>query len=292
VQNNSLVVCTTGFAYTVSGVNPSSMSLSKIGGLMPCTSRGGIVSTTEGVYFPTPAGLALVSAGGLVIATKELIRKDKWNAIVSLTTLRAAMLGAAYYAFGQKILGVFQADAFQANMVQEDDFAGASNGIMLDPTSLTVAFNRMTVPRPLTNIMTDVWSGEVFVILDGEVMWLDISDTEQEREPYVWRSKLFQAGQKKNFQAAKIFFTVLPNTPALNPVEVEGLVQTLQSDQYGLFRVYADGELVMCRELRRSGEQFRLPSGFKADYWQFEIEGRVQLDNMQVATSPTELQAA
>ena len=48
----------------------------------------------------------------------------------------------------------------------------------------------------------------------------------------------------------------------------------------------------MCRELRVSGEQFRLPSGFKSDFWQFEIEARVQLDNMQMATSPTELQAA
>jgi len=292
VQNNALVVCTDGFAYTVAGVHPSSMSLQKVGGLMPCTSRGGIVSTTEGVYFPTPGGLALVGAGGIVIATKELIRKDKWNALVSLTTLRAAMLGPAYYGFGQKILGVFQSDAFQADMVQADDFAGASNGMLIDPTSSTVAFNKMTSDIPLTNIMMDVWSGEVFVIVNGVVMWLDISDTQQQREPYIWRSKIFQAGQKKNFQAAKIFFTVLPNTPALDPVETEALVQTLQSDQYGLFRVYADGELVMCRELRRSGEQFRLPSGFKADYWQFEIEARVQLDNMQMATSPTELQAA
>jgi hypothetical protein len=126
----------------------------------------------------------------------------------------------------------------------------------------------------------------------GTVLWLDISDTQQQREPFVWRSKVFQAGQKKNFQAAKIFFTVLPNTPTLNPIEVIGLNQTLQGDQYGLFRVYANGELVMCRELRLSGEQFRLPSGFKADFWQFEVEARVQIDNLQMATSPTELQAA
>jgi len=176
--------------------------------------------------------------------------------------------------------------------VQADDFAGASNGMLIDPTSVTVAFNKLTSSTPLTNIMTDVWSGEVFVIVNGIVQWLDISDTQRQREPFIWRSKVFQAGQKKNFQAAKIFFTVLPNTPSLDPVETIGLIQTLQSDQYGLFRVYADGELVMCRELRRSGEQFRLPSGFKADLWQFEIEARVQLDNLQIATSPTELQAA
>ena len=292
VQNNSLVVCTNGFAYTVIGAHPSSMSLQKIGGLMPCTSRGSIVSTTEGVYFSTPPGLALVTTGGLVIATKELIRKDEWNALVQINTLRSAMIGPAYYGYGQRIAGVFQLDAFQNDMVQLDDFAGARNGLLIDPTSQSVAFNKLTTDDPITNIMTDVWSGEVFVIKNGMVQWLDISDDQQEKAPFVWRSKLFQAGQKKNFQAAKVFFTVPPNTPALNPVEVEALVQTLGSNQYGLFRVYADGELVMCRELRRSGEQFRLPSGFKADYWQFEVEARVQVDSIQAATSPTELQAA
>lgn len=289
VQGGTLVVCTDGFAYTVQGAHPSSMSLQKIAGLMPCTSRGSILSTTDGVYFSTPLGLALVASGIAVIATKELIRKDKWNALVQINTLRAAQLGAAYYAFGQAILGVFQADAFQTNMVQQDDFAGARNGMLIDPTSQSVAFNKLTTDDPITNVMTDVWSGEVFVIQNGQVQQLDISDVAQVKAPYVWRSKIFQTAEKQNFQAAKIFFTVPPATPTLNPVEVFGLVQTLQASQYGLFRVYADSELVMCREIRRSGEQFRLPSGFKADFWQFEVEARVQVDMLQAATSPHEL---
>ena len=53
--------------------------------------------------------------------------------------------------------------------------------------------------------------------------------------------------------------------------------------------MYADGRLVMTRELRTSGELWRLPSGFKADFWQFEIEAIVEIDNIQAATSPTEL---
>ena len=289
VQNQSLIICTDGFAYTCNGSHPSSMALQKMGGLMPCNSRGSIVSTTEGVYFSTPAGLALATPAGVVIATKELIRKDKWNALVELNTLRAVMLGPAYYAFGQAILGVFQIDAFDPVDFQQDDFGGARNGILLDTTSASVAFNKLTTDDPITNVMTDVWSGEVFVIQNGQVQWLDISDVAQTKAPFVWRSKIFQTANKQNFQAAKIFFTIPNGGPTLNPVEVFGLVQTLQATQFGLFRVYADDVLVMCRELRRSGEQFRLPSGFKADFWQFEVEARVQVDNMQMATSPTEL---
>lgn len=289
VQNNALVVVTEGYAYVANGSHPSSMSLQKMAGLTPCTSRGSILSTPEGVYFSTPAGLALVVSGSVVIATKELIRKDKWNALVQVNTLRAAQLGHAYYAFGQAILGVFQADAFQTNAVQQDDFAGALAGMLIDPTSRTVAFNNLTTDLPVTNVMTDVWSNEVFVIQNGQVQWLDISDTQQTKAPFVWRSKIFQTPKKDNFNVAKIFFTVPPNTVALNTVEVFGLVQTLQATQWGLWRAYADGVLVMTRELRVSGQQFRLPSGFKADFWQFEVEARVQVDVIQVATSSKEL---
>lgn len=291
VQNNALVVCTDGFAYTINGSHPSSMALQKIAGLMPCTSRGSVLSTTDGVYFSTPAGLALVASGGVHIATKELIRKDKWNALVQINTLRAAQLGAAYYAFGQAVLGVFQTDTFQNNMVQLSDYSGALNGMLIDPTSRTVAFNNLSTDSPITNIMTDVWSGEIFVIQNGMVQWLDISDTQQTKGSFIWRSKIFQTPKKDNFNVAKIFFDVLPGTVSLNPVEVFGSPQTLQADQWGLFRAYADGDLVMTRELRVSGEQFRLPSGFKADFWQFEVEARVQLSSMQVATSAAELAA-
>jgi hypothetical protein len=256
---------------------------------MPCTSRGSILSTTDGVYFSTPAGLALVVSGGVLIATQELIRKDKWNALVQINTLRAAQLGAAYYAFGQPVLGVFQTDTFQNDMVQLTDFGGAKAGMLIDPKSASVAFNNLKSADPVTNVMTDVWSGEVFVIQNAQVQWLDISDTQQTKAPFVWRSKIFQTPKKDNFNVAKVFFTVPPNTVALNPVEKFGSPQDFQPDQWALFRAYADDVLVMTRELRVSGEQFRLPSGFKADFWQFEVESRVQIDVLQVATSAKEL---
>jgi hypothetical protein len=290
VQNQQLVVCTEGFTYTVTGIAPASMSLNKIAGLTPCTSRGSIVSATEGVYFSTPAGLALISSAGLVVATKELIRKEKWTELVATSTLRAAQVGGGYYAFGQAILGVFQDDAFQEDAVQQEDFGGALKGILVDTTNKFVAFNLLSSDIPVDNVMVDAWSNEVFIILDGKVMWLDIGDTQQPRVAYTWRSKIFQIAVKRSLQAAKVYFTVPPGSPALNPVQNMAQVQTLAADQYGLFRVYADGRLVMTRELRTSGELMRLPSGFKADFWQFELEARVEIDNIQVASSVEELQ--
>lgn len=295
VQNQQLVVITDGFCYLCTGINPNTMSLQKLAGLMPGTSRGSIVSTVDGVYFSTPQGLALVTPAGVIISTKEMIRKDKWNALVSLNTLRAAQLGAAYYAFGQAIQGVFDTGGFQMTgpqAFQSTDFGGARQGLLIDPTSKTVAFNMLTTVDPVTNVMTDVWSGEVFVIIDGLVQWLDISDTSQVKAPFVWRSKMFQSVQKQGFGVVKIYFDIPTNTPSLNPVpnlDQGQLTGSLASNQYGLFRAYADEVLVMVREIRVSGEQFRLPSGFKADFWQFELEARVEIQNVQIATSAAEL---
>ena len=70
------------------------------------------------------------------------------------------------------------------------------------------------------------------------------------------------------------------------------LVQTYNpTAQYGIVRFYADNNLIATRELRRSGEQLRLPSGFKSDYWQIEFEGTVHVYSIQVATSAKELRA-
>ena len=154
-----------------------------------------------------------------------------------------------------------------------------------------MAFNILTSPTPIINVMTDAWSGEVFIIRDGNTEWIDIGDSSAVRDPYLWRSKIFQAEDKKNFVAQKIYFNIPPWAPDLNPVPNADLVQTLAADQWGLVRCYADGRLVHTRELRESGEQMRLPSGFKADYWQWEIEARVEVKSLQAATTTDELRS-
>jgi hypothetical protein len=87
----------------------------------------------------------------------------------------------------------------------------------------------------------------------------------------------------------RTYFELWPDSPELNPVPNASLVQDLAADQYGLIRVYCDGVLRFTRELRTSGEIMKLPSGFKATYWQIEVEGRVRIKSIEIATSAKEL---
>lgn len=425
VANQMLVVATEGFAYTATGINPGSINLVKAPGLLPCTSRGSIVSTTRGVFFAAPQGLVLISTAGVVIATKELIRKDRWSSLVATNTLRAAQLGDGYFGFGQARFGVFDVLAFDTDAFTQQDFGDARRGVLIDPTSATVAFNLQSSEDPIANVQTDAWSGEVFIIANSELRWVDIGDQTQTRHPYTWRSKIYQVAEKKNLQAMKVFFEANPTYPityvqdpqvpemtgpvTLGVTQVDALgdvagtegwrasssiasdlwaptdglgkslvtqfptakvissycigapgspsspnvapkswtlegsndginyfvidtvtnaptfgsgeVRTYEIDaqnsykfykltvtavqsgtqiglhQYnlrepklGIVRVYADGRLVMTRSLVRSGEQWRMPSGFKADYWQFEVESGVEIRSLQAASSAKELE--
>lgn len=57
------------------------------------------------------------------------------------------------------------------------------------------------------------------------------------------------------------------------------------------FRLYADGVLRHAKTVN-SGEQFRLPSGFRGLDWEFEIEGSNEVSEVLISSSSVELRAA
>jgi hypothetical protein len=288
VIGQTLVVCTQGNPVALTGVNPSAVTEARLSSFEPCTSRGSIISSPTGVYYTSPNGLILVSNNGAVNVTRTLVTKDKWSQLVPLATLRAAMIGDGYYAFGSARFGVFT-DAFEPTAFAQEDFSGAFDGVLIDPTNEVVAFNTLTTEVASSNNFNDAWSSDLLLIRDGKVYRVDVTDPNPTFEPCKWRSKIFQTNNEKNLAAYRVYFDVPPTAPALNPVRNTNLVQTLQADQWGLIRVYADGVLKVTRELRTSGEIMRIPSGFKADYWQFEFETRVKVKSLQVASSVKEL---
>jgi hypothetical protein len=119
--------------------------MAKSSALEPCFSRGSILSTPEGVYYASPNGLVL-AAGGSVrnITDRTSITKDKWQSLTAISTIRAARLGWAYFAFGSALPGVFQDDTFQADTFAMEDFEGAYSGVLIDPTDGRVGFNLLS----------------------------------------------------------------------------------------------------------------------------------------------------
>ena len=54
-------------------------------------------------------------------------------------------------------------------------------------------------------------------------------------------------------------------------------------------KVFADRRVVYDQQVPRNGRAVRLPSGFKADIWQFELRGRAPIYSLHVASTMKEL---
>lgn len=292
IVGQTLVVCTTGYPMTASGVNPLYITTSTLTTFEPCTSRESILSTPEGVYYSSPNGLVLVNPGAAAVVTRDLITPDKW-ADFTPDRFKSARFGTSYYGFGAASGGVFDTGAFETTSAFVSlDETDARNGVLIDTRDIRVAFNLLTSDVSIFGVLNDAWSNDLFLIWNDQLYWIDNKDLNPEFEVYLWRSKIFHSPKPQNFGAMKIYFEVPPTTPAQNPVRNNALDQVLANDQYGLVRLYANKRHVLTYELRESGELIRPPNGFKAEYWQFEVEARVEISQIQMASTPQELQSA
>ena len=272
--DQNVMILTVGQPYVANGTHPSIMTLRQVQPLEPCTAQGSIVSTPQGVIYTSYNGLILIGPSGGRNLTVNLIRKDQWLRLINLRTIHATYFMEGYYCYSSVIDGVFEDAAYQTDdAYQQGDFTGTMVGAHIALTDDRLGYMTLTSPLPTYNVMLDVWTGETMVIRDGKVFHVDRREY-MPRQSYRWRSKLIQLPYKENLGAAKIFFEQ-PNGPL--------------PDQETVFRLFVDGRLRYTRPVSKSGEQFRLPSGYMADTYQFELEGQLLINNLQVATSPRDL---
>ena len=288
VIGQSLVVCTSSSPYVMTGTRPDNVASSKLSSIEPCLCKGSIVSTENGVYYASPSGLCLVRPGALQVVTKNIIDKRAWLESLVVNLIRAGWIGDAYYCYGPTRVGGFDSGAFDSGAFDIPGLSENFDGALIDPTDQRVAYTVMSAPQPILNVTQDVWSGEILVVRSDGVFLVDVTD-DAPFGTYLWKSKVWQTPQAKNLGVMRVMFETLAGAPTLNPTPNASLVQTLAADQYGLVRLYADGVHVFTREIRTSGEMMKLPSGYKASFWQVEIEARVRIFSIEMGSSAKEL---
>lgn len=281
----SVIACTQGTPYVASGVNPSSMALTKINLAEPCLHRGSIVTTDTTVLYVSENGLIQVSQSGAGDnMTEGWISRERWQKLTPHVRVRAIKHTSAYFAFGGDPIR----DGFTVELSGEDK---TSFTIWPQAGGHRLGFNKLTSPNELDidNVQVDPWTGTGMLVQGGAVYYYDFTDQSPVIVPYRWRSKTYQQLSRKNFEAIRVFFTIPDTTPPQVARDVRPVQPELGDNQYGIVRVFVDGEVWTTREIRKTGELLRILSGIKGEQWQFEIEGRVLVSNMQVATSVKEL---
>ena len=324
VFGSTLVVCTKSQPYFGRGVHPAAFSKTKVDAVEPCLSRRGIVSTTAGVVYPSINGLILANTNGVGIVTGDLVTKEEWDSFKP-ASIYASQLGLQYIAFNADNFGfIFDPQNPLAKFVELDAFFDVE-GIETDRYSgnvLLLQNSRVNVWDPegttrkqwhwqskLYHFPNPLNFGAARIFMDTE----DVSggfDIEGKLRPYntayftaitaqpgkldrlntLNHGALGSSGVVYNKGLVPSFTEPETRMPlggsALYPLNF--LALTIPAVRFTIKLGGSKGKTVFDATINTE-DIIRLPTGFKSDLWQFELNGNLKVYSIQVAETPKQL---
>jgi hypothetical protein len=263
----SALILTEGYPYILAGSNPSQMSLARVDAFYPCLSAQSIVAMDYGIVYSTHDGLAVYSpASGARIVTGPLHSNDTWQTEIDPTSVVAAYYGANYFASHSAGAFVFEQDA-------------QAGGFFVD---CTYTFDASWY---------DPISGNLFYAAGtaGDVSQWD--DLTQPLSTQSWKSKVLVTQDMVNFGAAR----VIADYEETETQQWDTFAETWDATTFKwtgatdvIFRMYADRALVYENTIS-SGSMFRLPTGYRTDTYEVEVEGNIRIRAVHLAETPLEL---
>ena len=244
----NLVITTKSHTYIATGVDPSSMSLTKLPINQSCVSKRGLANVGKyGVVYPSPDGLISIS-GSIRNLTDDIMGRDEWQAI-NPTDIIGFGHDDKYFAFWQS----------------------ASGGFIVNPGG-----------NDLTAITTSAAAG--YVDLKDDSLYFRSGTSIYRWEggitplSFTWKSKKFETPTLVNFGCGQVYYD-----------KSIGDLLTL--------KVYADGVLKHTQYIESADSEdnpsgtspFRLPSGYLAREWEFQLEGNVNVKSMTIAEVMAEI---
>jgi hypothetical protein len=286
-NGSSLNIVTEGSPFIATGVTPDTMTIGKITANEPCISRGSIVASGEGAYYASPNGIQLLNSGGTTNVTEAVYEKEFHYSLLP-PQWASARYGSSYAGF------------IKGQPIPSQDTLGYS-GFVMDSGDTNTPFTYLRNPFIATvhvvNAYSDELSGQIFVLdSDKSVMqWNPPSGNPGTTtlRSWQWKTKKFRFTAPQQFKAFMVLFEVPPEVLITLGVRNTDQAQVFNPlTQYLIIRVYADGNPIVVREIQKSGEVLLIPGDFKAELWEFQMEGQIGMRFFKVASSVKELKAA
>lgn len=199
VIGDSVVICTTGTPYILSGNHPASTSLRRIEENQACLAKRSIVDMGFAVCYASPDGLIAVTPQGIKNVTEQLFSRDQWIALKPSSFVATLWEGKYLCSYNTgSVTGVFAINPENpdAGVVYYDTYFYAAHNYLVD---------------------------DYLYLVDGTniVSW-DSSGTET---PYTWKSGKLQAPKPVNFGVGQVRANTYPygaTTPLLMTLYGDG----------------------------------------------------------------------
>jgi hypothetical protein len=270
VWQQSLMVLTEGFPSTGSGTTPGSFIFSDVQVPEPCIARGSIITDLMGVYYASQNGLVMLNYYGMQNQTLSNMTRTTWLRDFHARDIVACRHRAQYLAIN-----------------------GTGSGFLIDYTEPRMGFMELNTFNHAVYIWNDEYTGDTYIMSDKKVYLWDGEDAEA--LTYRWISKEFYLPAPTSLGACQISLDPTVSTlvaPPTSDIDNGDANLVLPPGVNALFKLYAGPQqqhLVLTKHLTEPREIFRLPSGFKAFDWQFEIVARVPIFSVELASTMKEL---
>ncbi len=324
IFGSTAVIGTESQPYYGQGVNPASFTHRKVDEVIPCLSRRGLVSTRAGVYYPSTDGLVMATGSGIQVITRDILTKEEW-AVFRPDDLFAANLGMQYIAFSDSNTGFVYDPIEPTKKLVELEGITFVEGIETDPYTGNVFLLRNDRYTEFDSEVDDpdvfpdrlVWQWKSKLLQTPKPLNFGAAriqfDVGSASNPYSTVGILIPYNEA--------LFAVAPSLNTLNghplggqPAESSGLVSAppdeeirqplggslLYNINYLLQIPFSVRFIVYIRDKGRFNRKIvdtvvteekvlRLPTGFKSDLWQFEMQGNTNVYSLQVAETPAGL---
>lgn len=317
IYGNMLMALTTSNPYYLMGTHPSNLTPTQSQSIEPCLSKRSIAATLQGVIYASPNGLVAFNEMGATVITNSLISKKEWQQQFSPETVKAAQYGMQYLAFKDSSNGFEYSPAeplgalstfdrfVNIDNVQTDRYDGVvlalSNGVVFEwdhpdevPVYYTWRSKEFDLPRPLNFGACIIKSDDSAPLVAGALAAVDMRNWNTTRA----QRPLNPIGYTP-IGGSRWAMTPSIGTPDFNPdtnSELTGVDRrqypvggsslfqagVQAADGVAVFRVYADRRLVATLAVVPN-QTMRLPSGFKAHNWQFELLSNTNTYSIAVA---------
>jgi hypothetical protein len=300
----SLLVLTESYPYIIQGSDPAAgFSTQRIDLQYPCLNIKSIVTLSGGVVWSTYDGLAYYSPfAGAQLVTKFNYNNDTWTTELNPSTIVATYYSDMYFAShsggaftferDERLGGLFVdlGETSQYLLLENNDnlLSELGGSFLLEDASL-VGFTS-TWYDAITNKLyyTSGFSGNVY-------QWDDLT---QAPLTMLWKSKTFKTKDMINLGAGRVIADYSPVASTVLETNWDDVDTNWEatSGTYGItdqviFRLYVDKQLKFTKQLANSGT-FRMPSGYRSDTFEFEVEGNIRIREVHMAETPIGLKEA
>lgn len=271
----ALLILTESYPYIIQGSDPAAgFTAQRIDLQYPCLNIKSIVTLGGGVVWSTHDGLAYYSPfSGAQLVSKFNYNNDTWTTDLDPTT----------------IVGTFYSDMY---------FASHSMGAFTFERDEKTGGLFVTLDKVFSATWYDAINNKLYYITgtDGDIyQWDELSQSPLTMQ---WKSKTFKTKDMINLGAARVIADYSPVASTVLEAKWEDISTNWEdtSGTYGItdqvtFKLYVDKALKFTKTLFNSNT-FRMPTGYRSDTFEFEVEGNIRIREVHLAETPIGLKEA